>query len=390
MSVALTKVNHILESLRRVIELCQGFKGLKPNDKILLKPNMVMRGRRNQPPHGQVTSVTVVEGMISLLREAGCSKIEIADGGVIHPELRLNTFTAYEWAGYVEMAERLNVPLIDLNEGPFVMVDLEGLKVQIARRVLDADFVINLPVLKTHHQTQVSLGLKNLKGILSFKSKKDFHGYGLERMIALLGTKVKVDLTVIDGTFAMQKGPVGEDVHRTDLLVAGKDILQVDIVGSRLLGIEPEQVGHLRIFAELTDRSLTVEPGEIRGEKVEELRKPLEWVDRWPRDLMQRYNISGIRMEDPGVSICSGCGFGIFAALNKFFRENAGANFQGIEICMGRETIASPEASKVFCLGKCACDANRKHPNAVLIRGCPPSVQKMYECFKKELTPAHA
>ncbi|MHB8126690.1 MAG: DUF362 domain-containing protein [Desulfitobacteriaceae bacterium] len=386
MAVALVKRHdQTLGALRKAIELCDGFEGLKPGAKVVLKPNMVMRGYRTQAPDGVVTPVETMESMITLLREHGCNDITIADGGVIHSDLKLNTATAYKWAGYEEMAQRLEVPLVDLNEGPFMTVDLEGLPVKIANLIMEAEFLINIPVLKTHGQTKVSLGIKNLKGVIAFESKKDCHRNNLMRCIALLGQAVRVDLTVIDGTFGLQKGPTSDDVHRMDVLVAGKDILNVDLVGSQLLGIDPEQVDYLRIFAELGGRSLSLEGVEVIGEEISNLAKPLEWYATWTQDLMNLYNIKGISMEVPDPTCCSGCGFGIYVAISNFFRENAGTDFGGVVVSTGREKIDNPDARKVICLGKCACDTNSEHPNAVKIPGCPPSVKRMGERLTEEL-----
>ncbi|HWQ89666.1 MAG TPA: DUF362 domain-containing protein [Desulfitobacteriaceae bacterium] len=380
MAVALVKRdNTTLEAVRKAIEICGGFDSLKPGASVVLKPNMVMRGYRNQPPDGIVTPVETMESMITLLWEHGCKDITIADGGVIHPDLKLNTPSAFRWAGYNELSERLNVPLVDLNEGPFVTVELEYLPVKIARLIMEADFLIDMPVLKTHSQTTVSLGIKNLKGVLAYESKKDCHRHDLMRSIALLGKAIRVDLTVLDGTFGLQKGPTSDDCHRMDVFVAGRDILEVDIVGSRLLGYDPAEVDHLRLYAELTGRSLSLEGVEVIGEEIKNLAKPLEWYSTWTKDLMALNNIKGVTIEPPDPTCCSGCGFGIFVAVSKFFQANAGRDFGNIAIVMGRQKTTDPEVLKVVSLGKCACDTNSEHPNIVRIPGCPPGVKRMTE-----------
>lgn len=387
MSVAIVRYNQTLEALRKAVELCDGFNGLKPGSRVVLKPNMVLGGRKSQRPDGIVTTTNLIEGVVTLLRELNCDDITIADGGVIHPEINLNTPRAFEWSGLADLAKRLNLPLVDLNEGPFVSYNFEGVKIEIAKIVLEADFLINLPVLKTHQLTKVSLGLKNLKGVLENESKKNFHRHGLEHFIALLGTKIPAHLTIIDGTFATQKGPVGDDIHRMDLLIAGKNILEVDIVGSNILGIDPKLVGHIAEYANLTKQKIDIDKVRILGEKPAEVRKKLEWESAWPQDLMKRYAISGVHMETPGYSNCSGCGMGIFVAVNNFFRENIGAHFEDVEICLGLEPVASPKAKKVFCIGKCACITNKAHPKAIKVGGCPPPVKRTYEVLKKNLLP---
>ena len=387
MTVALVKRQYqILDELRKAIDMCGGFNALKPGSKVVIKPNMVIRGSKTQRPDGNVTLVETVESMILLLREQGCNDITVADGGIIHTDLRLNTPSAFKWAGYDEMSDRLGVPLVDLNEGPFETVDLEGVPVKIAKIIMDAEFLIDIPVLKTHGQTQVSLGIKNLKGALAFESKKDFHRHDLPRMIALLGKTIKIDLTVIDGNFGIQKGPTGDDVHKVGVIVAGKDILDVDIVGCQLLGIDPTQVDHLRIFAELEGRSLNVESVKVVGESISNVAKPLEWEHTWIREMLDHYNIKGISMEQPSTTCCSACAFGIFVAVSGFFKEHAGTDFGGVKICCGKEKINDLNARKVICLGKCPSDANSEHPNAVKILGCPPPLLRMSERLKEELS----
>jgi uncharacterized protein (DUF362 family) len=382
MAVALVKRqdDQTMEALRKVIEACGGFEGLKPGTKVILKPNMVMRSLlRDQLPNGMVTLVETMEYLIALLREHGCNDITIADGGVIHPDLNLNTATAYEWAGYNQLSERLNVPLVDLNEGPFVTVDLEGSPVKIAKLITDAEFLINIPVLKTHLQTKVSLGIKNLKGVIAFESKKDCHRQDLMRSIALLGRAVKVDLTIIDGTYGLQKGPTSDDFHQMDLFVAGKDILEVDIVGSRLLGYDPAEVEYLSIYADLAGRSLSLADIEVIGEKIDDLAKPLEWKATIFRDLMALCKIKGISIEPPDPTCCSGCGFGIAAAVIKFFMTNPGKDFGNVAIVMGKQKITDPDVPKVFAMGKCACETNNSHPNLVKVPGCPAGLKPMTE-----------
>jgi uncharacterized protein (DUF362 family) len=382
MAVALVKRpdDQTLEALRKAIEICGGFDDLKPGTKVILKPNMVMRSLfPNKPPVGMVTPAETMECIIALLREHGCHDITIADGGVIHPELNLNTVSAYEAAGYNELSERLQVPLVDLNNGPFVTVDMEGLPVKIAKLITEAEFLIDIPVLKTHNQTKVSLGIKNLKGVIAYESKKDCHRHDLMRSIALLGRAIKVDLTIIDGTYGLQKGPTSDDYHKMDLFVAGNDILEVDIVGSWLLGYDPAEVEHLSIYAELAGRSLSLANVEVIGEKIADLAKPLEWYGTWARDLIALNKIKGITIEPPDPTCCSGCGFGIATAVIKFFMKNPGKDFGNIAIAMGRQKITDPDMRKVIALGKCACETNSSHPNIVKVPGCPAGLRVMSE-----------
>lgn len=385
MTVSIVKYDQTIESLRKSIELCDGFSELNPQSKVFLKPNIVFGGRKSQPSDGIVTTTAVMEELILLLREAGCKDITIGEGSIVHKELKLDSNRAFEWSGMKDLAQRLDVPLLDLNEGPFTQLDFDGVEIDYSTHILEADFVIDVPVLKTHNQTKVSLGLKNMKGGLSHESKKKFHIHNLNRFIALMDSKIPVHLTVIDGTFDLQKGPVGTDVHRRDLVLASKDILAVDTVGSYIMGIDPKEVEHLRQVSEMRGQSLDLSQIDIQGEDPDEVRKPLEWDTNWPMELIQAYNITGININKPGLTNCSGCGMGIFVGLNSFCRENQGANFDGVEMCIAQGAKGSPQAKKVFCLGQCACDENEDHPRAIQIKGCPPPVKKITEVLNREL-----
>lgn len=122
-----------------------------------------------------VTTATLVEELIQLLWEHGNTQIAIGEGAVLNEEIGLNTPKGYKRYGLARVAKGYGVRLLDFNEGPFETLELDGLEVQVAEPILQADFLINLPVLKTHIQAQVSLGLKNLKGYLRFPFKRKFH-----------------------------------------------------------------------------------------------------------------------------------------------------------------------------------------------------------------------
>jgi uncharacterized protein (DUF362 family) len=148
-----------------------------------------------------------------------------------------STFRGYDWSGIGKVAKRYGVKLVDFNTEAFEEVRLEKIKAKISRWALESDFLINLPVLKAHRQTKISLGMKNLKGCLALSSKKTFHKHDLGRLIALLNTKTKTSLTIIDGIYGLERGPefLGTP-HRMNLIIAGKDIFSCDMVGAMVMG----------------------------------------------------------------------------------------------------------------------------------------------------------
>ncbi|MDM7999059.1 MAG: DUF362 domain-containing protein, partial [Dehalococcoidia bacterium] len=171
MVVSVVRLADPQESLRQAIARCDGFARLNRHGKVLLKPNIPTGFRL--PPYGMTTTTSILEALVRLLIETGCRDIAIGEGSI--EVLGFGTKQGYARTEIDKLAKRYGVKLIDLNEGPFRQVELGDFKIGIAEAVLDADFLINVPVLKTHGQTKVSLGFKNLKGCLSLASRLKFH-----------------------------------------------------------------------------------------------------------------------------------------------------------------------------------------------------------------------
>jgi len=383
-TVALVKYDQTPNALRKALELCDGFEKLKTTDKVLIKPNAGQGLKRTQPPNGVVTTTAVLGDLIRLLHDYGCSDITIGEGPILLPEFRWDPARAFEWSGIKQLAQELSVNLVDFNEGEFARFVMGGKRVEVSKVALEADFLINVPVLKAHRQSMVSIGLKNLKGCLHNTSKKNFHRFGLGRFIALLNTKIRTDLAIIDGIYALQRGPWGDDAHRLDLLIAGKDVLSCDLVGSAVLGIDPKTVPHFQEFAQMTGRSLDVESIDIKGERIEDVATKLEWrLVLAGETLREDYDVKGVAMDDPGALVCTACGTTAWTGICQYLEENRGATFDSMEFCMGLGPKAKEESRQVFLLGNCAITANKERKDAIRLKGCPPSIQDTYDILKK-------
>jgi uncharacterized protein (DUF362 family) len=383
-TVALVKYDQTPNVLRKAVELCEGFEKLKRTDKVLIKPNAGQGLKRTQPPNGVVTTTAVLGDLIGLLRDYGCTDITIGEGPILLPEFRWDPARAFEWSGIKQLAQELGVNLVDFNEGKFTRFVMGGKRVEVSKVALEADFLINVPVLKAHRQSMVSIGLKNLKGCLHNTSKKNFHRFGLGRFIALLNTRIRTDLAIIDGIYALQRGPWGDDAHRLDLLIAGKDVLSCDLVGSTVLGIDPKTVPHFQEFAQMKGRSLDVESIDVRGERIEDVATKLEWrLVLAGETLREDYGVKGVAMDDPGALVCTACGTTAWTGICQYLEENRGATFDNMEFCMGLGPKAKEESRQVFLLGNCAITVNKERKDAIRLKGCPPSIQETYDILKK-------
>jgi uncharacterized protein (DUF362 family) len=389
MTVSLVKFDGSLDSLRSAIELCGGFEKLSRNARVLIKPNNCFR-HRIMPPYGMVTTSWVIDGVVRLLLEYGCKDISIGEGAIIgiFDELEPYTKQGFKGTGIEKIAKKYGIKLVDFNTGAFNELDLEGIKVQISRAALDTDFLINVPVLKTHFQTKVSLGFKNLKGCLSKDSKKRFHtSKRLDTLICLLNEAIKSDVVIIDGIYILERGPetlVGV-AHRKDLIIASPDVFECDVVGATILGIDPAQVDYLREFAHRHNRSFDINAIQIKGGNIESLREQLEWRFEPDKELLTPARITGLSAPYPGQTLCSACGATLALALSIFGKDNPGMDFGGGAFYYGLGLKPEGDAQKVFLYGDCAIRSNKSLQNAINIEGCPPTLTKTLLALMKAL-----
>ncbi len=389
MTVSLVKFDGSLDSLRKAIQLCDGFSKLHTSHSVLIKPNNCFR-HKAMPPYGMVTTSWIVEGVVQLLLEYGCRDISIGEGAIIgiFDELQPYTKRGFKGTSIERIARKYGVKLVDFNHHPFYELDLAGTKVEVSQAAIDTDFLINIPVLKTHFQAKVSLGFKNMKGCLSPGSKKRFHtGKQLDTLICLLNEAVKSDLVIIDGIYMLEKGPetlVGI-AHRKDLIIAGTDIFECDVVGAAILGVDPAQVDYLREFAEKNNRSFDLGTIRTRGESLESVKEKLEWRFEPDKELLGLANVAGISAPHPGHSLCSGCGATLALALSIFGNDNRGADFGGAAFYYGLDLKPEGDVAKVFLYGDCAIRSNKNSVNAIKIDGCPPTLTKALLVLMKSL-----
>jgi uncharacterized protein (DUF362 family) len=187
--VSIVKYDGTINPLKNAIDQCNGFSELKQNDKVLLKPNIVWGGggTNKTPKYGFITTSKIVEDIIQLLHRRGCRNISIGEGTIVDKEFGSDTLKGYKWSGIAKVARKYGVKLIDFNKESYKQVELNGTKIEISNTALEADFLINLPVLKTHAQTKVSLGLKNLKGCLSMHPKESSRKGGTHDFLSYPG-----------------------------------------------------------------------------------------------------------------------------------------------------------------------------------------------------------
>jgi uncharacterized protein (DUF362 family) len=397
--VSIVKYEKPLDSVRKAVELSQGLDHLPANARVFIKPNIVFWTKAtNFPKYGVITTSRIVEDMVILLKERGVDDISIGEGTVLRDPKDMETQRhAFENLGYGELTRRYGVKHVNIWQRPFEKIDLgDDIELNFNTDILNSDFVVDLPVMKTHSMTMVSLGIKNLKGMIDIPSRKKCHNTHPEKdlhfWVSRLADKMPPIFTLLDGIFTAERGPgIDGQMHRSNLLVASADILSADMVGAKILGFDPAAVPHLAHAANRQQRPLDLSDIEIVGESVESVAKPHGFDFKYnqentlplPMDQMGIQGLSYYKYDLSLCTYCSGMTSTILAAIAKAWK---GEPWNDVEILSGKVMKPAAGKKKTILFGKCMYQANKANPDIremIAVKGCPPKPEKVYEALQK-------
>lgn len=390
--IAIVRYENPLESVRKAVKLSQGLDHLPSKAKVFIKPNIAFWTKAVPfPKWGVITTSRVVEDMVALLKERGIDEITIGEGMVtMEPRDTETPAHSFKMLGYANLKKRYGTKIINVFERPFKKIDLgNGVRLSFNIDILSSDFIVDLPVMKSHSQTIVSLGIKNLKGTIDMPSRKRCHSADPEKdlhfIVAKLADKMPPIFTLIDGIYTLERGP-GPDgrMRRSDILVASADILSVDMVGAKILGYEPSQIPHLVHAANNLSRPMDLSDVELVGERIEEVASFHEYDFQYAKDKsgelplsMAKRGIQGISYRKYDTTLCtycSGINGVVLTAIQLAWKEQQ-QPWDGVEILNGKRMKPTPGKKKTILLGECIYKANKDNPDIqemIPVKGCPP------------------
>ncbi|MCJ7616584.1 MAG: DUF362 domain-containing protein, partial [Desulfobacterales bacterium] len=118
----------------------------------------------------------------------------------------------------------------------------------VSKPVLDADVIINMPVLKTHVRTGITCSLKNMMGVIPLRLKHEMHKHGLDKRIAELAKTIKPHLNIVDATICQEgDGPTNGTPKEMGLVIVGDNQVAVDGLCCKIIGINPHGVPHIKL-----------------------------------------------------------------------------------------------------------------------------------------------
>jgi uncharacterized protein (DUF362 family) len=228
----------------------RGLSLLKVNvsgKRVILKPNLV----EYFPGRVINTDAALVAGAAEAFRRAGARSVTVAEG----PGHRRDIEYLVTATGLFDRLTELRIPFVDLNHDDVRRVALAssfmGLKdLVLPSSLLEADLVVSMPKLKTHHWTAMTCSLKNLFGAVPGAvygwPKNLLHFRGIENSILDLAATLRPGLAIVDAVVGMEgDGPIMGKPRKVGCVVMGADLVSVDGTCARIMGLNPTQLPYL-------------------------------------------------------------------------------------------------------------------------------------------------
>jgi uncharacterized protein (DUF362 family) len=209
---------------------------------VMVKPNI---GWNRTPAQAANTNPYVVEAIVEMCLEAGAKKVKVMDYPVNPAKI------TYERSKIKAAVKRAKGSMEFVDERKFKdksIPDGQLLKSwPVYKDALDVDVLINVPIAKHHSLTTLTLGIKNIMGLV--QNRGDIHTR-IHQKLADLSTVIKPDLIIMDAyRILTAHGPNGgtpRDVKLTGQVIAGTDPVAVDSYSATLFGLTGEDIGYIK------------------------------------------------------------------------------------------------------------------------------------------------
>jgi hypothetical protein len=211
-------------------------------------------------------------------------------------------------------------------------------------------------------------------------------------MVSRLADRLPPTFTLVDGIYTTERGP-GFDgrVHRSNILIASRDIFAADCVGARVLGYEPAQVPYLVHAAQRRQRPLDFSDIEVVGESIADVSALHEHGFPYTEDgslpvPMRKMGIRGLSYKKYDLSMCTYCSILNGAILGAIAFAWKGTPWEDVEILTGKAMQPTPGKNKTVLIGKCIYQANKDNPDIqemIAVKGCPPQPKTIVKALHR-------
>lgn len=245
--VALVQVGgNIVQATQRLLELLGGLDGVIAGRSIaVLKPNFVA-GRPART--GATTNLDLIAAVADAVHAAGAMPVLCESPGT-----EFDFEATYRILGLDDFCRRHEIGIVRevqkwLEISPPGARRLKRFRVPA---LLSEACLINLPVLKSHVVSGMSVAMKNLMGLLPREDRRAMHTFGIQQSIVDLNLGIQPSLNIVDASVGQEgDGPLYGRPANLGILLASRDSLAIDLACCDLVHVDPRSIGHLRLAVE--------------------------------------------------------------------------------------------------------------------------------------------
>jgi len=234
--------------VRRAIAALGGMEKFVPQGaSVIVKPNICVAYHTYE--YAATTNPWVVGTLVKMALEAGARSVKVMDypfGG--------SAAEAYVISGIQEQVQAAGGEMVAMSGFKYVSAQIPAGKwlklTEVFDEILNTDVLIDVPIAKQHGSSRLTLGMKNMMGLV--RNRSTLHG-NLGQAIADLNTLIKPRLTVVDAVrILMANGPTGgnlDDVKQLDTVVASADVVAADSYATSFFGMQPDDIQYIKFGA---------------------------------------------------------------------------------------------------------------------------------------------
>jgi predicted dehydrogenase/uncharacterized protein (DUF362 family) len=268
---AIVRVENDVElAVQKSIDLLEGLN-FKHNASVVIKPNVCYH---KNVENMIITDERVLKSIITM------AKRKTKNVTVVESDSRSGTADErMTKSGIMNLIEKCDVEFLNLSEDDFEEHEVAGLTIQIPKTVLNADFFINVPKVKTCNieHTFITIAMKNMFGVLANKEKPKLHSKLME-ILVFINRAIRQNLIVVDGIVGMQGlGPIQGTPVNLNLIISGLNPVTVDAVCCHVMGINPYAVETLWKAYKAGVGEIDINKTEVLGEIVDDVKKKFNY-----------------------------------------------------------------------------------------------------------------
>jgi uncharacterized protein (DUF362 family) len=269
--VAIVKTEEdVEEAIHKSIQLLGGLN-IKSNQQVVVKPNVCYHKNLDNMI---ITDPRVLEAVISLVKKRTDNIL------VVESDSRSGTADErVTKSGVIDLIEKCGVEFLNLSNDETEEHDVDGLTLQIPKTLLETNFFINVPKVKTCNieHTFITIAMKNMFGILANKKKPKLHEKLVE-ILLFLNRTIRQNLVIVDGIVGMQGlGPIQGSPVDLGLIISGLSPVTVDAVCCHIMGINPYAVEPLWKAYKVGIGEIDINRTQVLGEKINDVSKKFDY-----------------------------------------------------------------------------------------------------------------